>query len=125
MPVRPLYAVIAAIAAVVLGAGAYLVAARVLDRPRPTAFGWPATLRPLAGDGARGFADGQGAAARFSDPFAIAIDAKGVLYVADAGETNLIRRIAPDGRTTTLPGAFHTPSGVAVDRDGTLYVADT
>ena len=34
-------------------------------------------------------------------------------------------RIAPDGRTTTLPGSFDTPSGVAVDKAGNVYVADT
>ncbi|HEY3815099.1 MAG TPA: NHL repeat-containing protein [Caulobacteraceae bacterium] len=92
---------------------------------KPTAFGWPARMTTVAGNGARGFADGKGATAQFSDPFAVAIDAKGVLYVADAGDTNRIRKIAPDGRTTTLAAAFDTPSGVAVDRDGNLYVADT
>ena len=99
--------------------------ARPWDKPKPTAFGWPAALTTVAGNGERGSADGPGSSARFSDPFAVAIDAKGALYVADAGETNRIRKIAPDGRTTTLPGSFDTPSGLAVDRAGNVYVADT
>jgi DNA-binding beta-propeller fold protein YncE len=97
----------------------------VSSKAKPTAFGWPATLTTVAGGGARGFADGPGAKVRFSDPFAVAIDAKGVLYVADAGDTNRIRKITPDGRTTTLAATFDTPSGVAVDQAGALYVADT
>ena len=94
-------------------------------RASPTAFGWPAQMTTVAGNGARGFADGAGDKARFSDPFAVAIDAKGVLYVADAGDTNRIRKITPDGRTTTLAATFDTPSGIAVDRAGNVYVADT
>ncbi len=111
-------------ALVILGGG-WLILAKPWDSPKPTRFGWPAALATLAGDGQRGFADGPGAKARFSDPFAVAIDAKGLLYVADAGETNRIRKIAPDGATTTLPGAFATPSGLAIDTAGTVYVADT
>jgi sugar lactone lactonase YvrE len=82
-------------------------------------------MTTAAGGGSRGHVDGPGASARFSDPFAVAIDGKGVLYVADAGDTNRIRRIAPDGRTTTLPGAFDTPSGLAIDKAGNVFVADT
>jgi DNA-binding beta-propeller fold protein YncE len=125
MRARPLRLIVAiAVLAALVGAG-WLLIARLLERPRPTPFGWPAALNTVAGDGERGFADGRGPAARFSDPFAVALGPKGELYVADAGETNRIRRIAPDGRTTTLPGAFDTPSGLAVDRAGNVYVAET
>ena len=90
--------------------------------PPPTRFGWPATLTTLAGDGVRGDVDGAPAKARFTDPFAVAIDARGALYVADAGH---IRRIDPDGNVATLPGSFDTPSGLALDRAGNVFVADT
>ena len=109
----------------ILGGGIWLFASQPWDQPKPTTFGWPTAPTTLAGTGARGFNDGAGPTARFSDPFAVAVDAKGALYVADAGDTNRIRRIAPDGRTTTLPGTFDTPSGLAVDKAGNIYVADT
>jgi sugar lactone lactonase YvrE len=93
--------------------------------PAPTRFGWPADLTTTAGDGIRGHSDGAAATARFSDPFAIALAPDGARYVADAGDTNRIRRIAADGTVTTLPGAFDTPSGIALDQAGNLIVADT
>lgn len=96
-----------------------------LGPPARTSFGWPAMLTTLAGTGERGNADGDRATARFSDPFALAIDTGGTLYVADAGETNRIRRIDPDGTVTTLPGQFDTPSGIAIDTAGNVIVADT
>lgn len=93
--------------------------------PVPTLFGWPANLTTIAGDGIRGNADGATARARFSDPFAIAVARDGTLYVADAGETNRIRRIDAEGNVTTLPGTFDTPSGLALDKAGNVIVADT
>lgn len=104
-----------------LAVGAWLLTRA--SRPRPTAFGWSADATIAAGDGVRGHADG--VRARFSDPFAVAIDRGGVIYVADAGDTDRIRRIDPDGHTTTLPGSFDTPSGLAIDAAGDLIVADT
>lgn len=93
--------------------------------PPPTKFGWPATMTAVAGDGVRGHADGAANRARFGDPFALAMDGRGSLYVADAGDPGRIRKIAPDGTVTTLPGWFDTPSGLALDRAGNLFVADT
>jgi len=125
MPASRLRLLVTAVVLVVLaGAGALLVA-HVLIRPRPTAFGWPAAIATLAGGAERGFADGAGGQARFSDPFAVAVDGRGAVYVADAGGADRIRRIAPDGRTATLPGTFDTPSGLAIDKAGNLYVAET
>ena len=62
----------------------------------------------------------------------------GSVFVADGGEANRIRRIAPDGSLSTFAGSdegfadgigaaakFHTPSSLAIDRLGNLYVADT
>ncbi|WP_020651683.1 NHL repeat-containing protein [Massilia niastensis] len=99
---------------------------------------WPARVTLLAGDGLPGTADGPAAASRFSDPYGVALDPRGKVYVADGGDSNRIRSIAPDGTVATLAGgregfadgqgaaaAFHTPSALALDHEGNLYVADT
>ena len=91
-----------------------------------------------AGNGNPGFLDGQGANAQFNNPQGVAIDAQGVLYVADTGNHS-IRRIDAAGNVTTLAGdgasgfvngagaaaRFNNPKGVAVDTLGRIYVADT
>lgn len=91
----------------------------------------------LAGSGAKGSANGLGTAASFNTPRGIAVDASGIVYVADSGN-NLIRRIDASGNVTTLAGAgtqgaangqgtaasFNGPFGVAVDANGNAYVAD-
>lgn len=86
----------------------------------------------------RGTTDGTGSAARFDQPFGIAVDANGNVYVSDA-TMNTIRKITPAGVVTTLAGAagqagstdgtgtaakFAVPYGVAVDSAGNVYVAD-
>jgi DNA-binding beta-propeller fold protein YncE len=99
--------------------------------------GWAAVAETIAGNGAPGVRDGTGTAARFADPFGVAIDAHGNLYVSDGGDLNLIRRIDSEGIVTTIAGGgegfvdglaaaagFHTPSGLALDTAGNLYIAD-
>lgn len=107
------------------------------DRPRILRISPDGTMRTIAG-GTRGFADGDGPAARFDSPSGLALDRDGVLYVADTGN-HAIRRIAPDGRVTTLAGdgvagdadgtgseaRFNGPVGVAIDAQGRVIVADT
>ncbi|WBH15035.1 NHL repeat-containing protein [Sphingomonas radiodurans] len=110
---------------VLAGGGYWLLSILGWLRPAPTIFGWQAALTAVAGDGVRGEADGVGAAARFGDPFAVAMDADGNLYVADAGERGHVRRIDADGVVTTLPGSFDTPSGIAIDGHGNVIVAET
>lgn len=105
----------------------------------------------VAGNGVPGNKDGKGSEATFNHPSDIAISADGALYVADS-LNHTIRKIAADGRVTTLsapvtrviqvrPGeasfageyhdgnlstaTFNEPSGLALDGKGNLYVSDT
>ncbi|OYY89407.1 MAG: hypothetical protein B7Y45_12345 [Sphingomonas sp. 28-66-16] len=121
---RP-FAVVAGLAILAMAGGVVWLLAPRWFSPPPTQFGWPATMTTIAGDGGRGGVDGVAGRARFGDPFALVIDRRGALYVADAGNTGRIRRIDPDGRVSTLPGSFGTPSGLALDPAGNLFVADT
>jgi sugar lactone lactonase YvrE len=50
------------------------------------------TVTTIAGNGVIGFADGEGKDARFYQPFDIAVDAKGAIYVSDQ-KNNRIRKI--------------------------------
>jgi sugar lactone lactonase YvrE len=94
----------------------------------------------LAGDneGPVGTADGLGSAAQFYQPWGIAVDRSGIIYVADTGH-HTIRRITPEGMVTTVAGLarsigsddgmgdtarFQRPNGIAVDNFGNVYVAD-
>lgn len=76
----------------------------------------------LAGSpGNGGSDDGKGPAARFQIPYGVALDAQGNVYAADPG-TWSIRRITPDGTTTTLGGTVQEPWNVAVDKtSGKVY----
>ena len=94
----------------------------------------------LAGTaGTFGSTDGTGGVARFSNPYDVAVDESGNVYVADSGN-NTIRKITSDGVVTTLAGtagmsgsadgpgsaaSFSNPYGLAVDASGNVYVADT
>ena len=106
--------------------------------PAKTPAGWQARVTTLAGAGSPGAQDGAALQARFQDPFGVAVGADGVVYATDAGESNSVRKITPEGLVSTLAGgregfadgagagaAFNTPSGLALDGDGNLYVADT
>jgi hypothetical protein len=58
----------------------------------PTKTDWQARLSTLAGAGIAGVTDGAAAASRFSDPFGVAIDPAGNVFIADGGDSNRIRR---------------------------------
>lgn len=92
----------------------------------------------FAGSGAIGSQDGVGTAASFKQPYGIAVDAAGNVYVADL-EACLVRKITPTGIVTTLAGSgsqgfvdgagaaasFNDPNGIAVDGSGNVFLADT
>jgi sugar lactone lactonase YvrE len=73
-------------------------------------------LQTASGDG------GPAIDARFSDPVGLAVDATGVLYVADMG-ANRVRRVDRDGIVTTVARG-NGPTGVAVDAAGNLFIAE-
>lgn len=93
----------------------------------------------LAGTaGVRGNADGAGAAAQFNQPWGVAADAAGNVYVADT-ENYLIRKITPAGVVSTLAGmrgkrgttdgdrataSLLGPRGMTMDAAGNLYITD-
>jgi sugar lactone lactonase YvrE len=87
--------------------------------------------------GMPGSADGPAASATFYAPSSVAVDAAGIVYIADPFN-NTIRKLSA-GVVSTLAGTagvsggadgtgaaaqFNHPSGVAVDVAGTIYVAD-
>ena len=99
--------------------------------------GQAGTLAGLAGN--PGNSDGVGDNAQFRNPWGVAVDRSGTVYVADTSSST-IRKITPAGAVSTFAGLagnpgsrdglgsqarFCNPHGVAVDSAGNLYVADT
>lgn len=97
-------------------------------------------MRLLAGSPtASGSWDGTGAAARFHEPFGLAVDGNGNVFAADY-YNQTIRKISASGEVTTFAGTaelngrvdgagqnarFTYPTGLAFDRHGNLFVADS
>jgi sugar lactone lactonase YvrE len=110
----------------------YVTDANAIRKITPA--GMVTTLAGVAGTA--GSDDGDGAAARFHLPTGIAVDSAGNVYVADQRNA-AIRKITPDGTTTTLagiPGAagivlgetprLASPHGLAIAGDA-LVISDT
>jgi hypothetical protein len=99
------------------------------------------TLRVIAGNGIAGFSGDGGPATRasLSFPSALALDAAGNLYIADALNYR-VRRVDRDGVIETIAGTglrgttgdggaalsatFDSLRGLAVDSGGSIYVSD-
>lgn len=99
------------------------------------------TITTVAGNHAPGYAGdgGQATAAEIDNPSGVALEATGILYIADTG-SNRVRKVALDGTISTLAGTFtgayggdggpaikaslNKPRGVAVDAAGNVYIAD-
>lgn len=90
-----------------------------------------------AGTGQMGTQDGPASSATFHDPWGIAVDAAGNVYVGDRGA---VRRISPDRMVTTIAGRvietgyqdgtagearFNGIAGLALDNAGNLYISDS
>jgi hypothetical protein len=83
-----------------------------------TFLGYPSTT---------GTNDGLGTTARFSNPWTLAVDANGNIFIADQWNAT-IRKATSAGMVTTLVGPaakLWRPSGVTVGLDGTVYFSDT
>lgn len=90
----------------------------------------------FAGSGSSGGADGFAGSAQFREPEGLAVAADGTVYVAEPYAYR-IRKIAPDGRVSTLAGGslgradgvggkaqFFGPKDLVVGENGNLYVVD-
>jgi len=97
-------------------------------------------IATFAGTGMRGFSGdgGPAAAAQLNQPYGLAIDSAGNVYVADLGNSR-VRRIAPGGTITTVAGGgtaapmagfratevrLQQPRNLALDAAGNLYISD-
>jgi hypothetical protein len=92
----------------------------------------------LEGGGGAGFADMQGAAARFDEPFSVVVTANADYVITDFGN-HAVRVVTPGGAVRTLDGngergfvdgqgaaaRFNYPTGLAVDVDESILVTDS
>jgi sugar lactone lactonase YvrE len=99
-------------------------------------------ISTVAGNGVDGFSGDKGPAteAQLNNPGGVAVDASGVLYIADT-QNHRVRKVSPDGVITTVAGtgerkfagdggpadkaALREPNGVALDSAGNLYISDS
>ena len=92
----------------------------------------------LAGSSTSGSTDGKGASATFDYPNGVCLLPSGDILVADS-YAHVIRRLTPDGTTTTIAGTagrsghldgpgmgslFSSPQGLQCDKNGNVYVVD-
>ncbi len=128
------------ISATQAGNTSYLPATPVVQSFQVTA-GTGATIATVAGNGTAGYSGDNGLAtsAELYDPFEVAIDGPGNLYIADTFN-NRVRKVSTNGVITTVAGngvagylgdsgpatsaELNNPQGLTVDSAGNLYIAD-
>ena len=121
------------------GAGVLYVADASNNRIRRV--GRDGVITTIAGTGITGYTGdgGPAAKAQLNFPSGLAIDARGVVFVADSGN-NAVRRIDTDGTITTVAGVgrdgysedggaankseLSNPVDLALGEDGDIYVAE-
>lgn len=86
-------------------------------------------ISTVSGTGTRGFSGDGGPAieAQLNDPWGVAVDGYGNIYVAD-NQNLRIRKISPDGIITTIAGGevspgfnIYNPEGITVDSAGNVF----
>ena len=126
------------VAVAVDSAGNFYIAEELGNRIRKVSGG---TIATVAGNGTAGFSGDGGPAtsASLGNPYGVAVDSAGSLYIADTFN-NRIRRVS-GGTITTVAGngtpgysgdggpaisaELNQPFGIAVDSAGNLYIADS
>ena len=108
----------------------------LLFLPSLTPSGLAQVITTVAGNGSE---NAPAISAQLSEPFGLALDGSGNLYIADRAN-HRIRKVSPSGLITTVAGTgdvgnsgdggpatcarLFSPFGVAVDGSGNLYIAD-
>jgi hypothetical protein len=107
---------------------------RVVEKVTPAG-----QLSIIAGDGIQGAPTaGTATASHLNDPYGLAVDAAGNVYIADqnnhvvekvtrAGQLSIFAGSGTSGTPTAGPATsspLHDPSGVAVDASGNVYISD-
>jgi uncharacterized protein (TIGR03437 family) len=121
------------------GAGSLYIADTLNHKVRKVSGG---VISTFAGSGTAGFSGDGGAAtaATLNEPFSVALDAAGNVYIAEFGNSR-VRKVDTKGIITTVAGngisgyggdggqatsaLLNGPQSVAVDASGNIYIADT
>ncbi|WP_461075288.1 NHL repeat-containing protein [Spirosoma flavus] len=121
------------------GNGNIYISDRVNQRIRKVTPG--GIISTIAGNGIQGYGGDGGLAtnAQLNDPYGIAVDGSGNLYIAETGN-HRIRKVSPQGIISTIAGngsigfsgdgglstaaQLYFPSGITVDGSGNLYIVD-